>query len=446
MFSDALGLLSQAYLDFLRSKEWEAAVTRYRMLFTAFDIRPQDVLLRLPNRRLCIRPHIQEYLVGLDSEWEGHLTRWALVVQNALRTDAALPPFLVAGAAPPEGEAPALDSDLRVRGQKDPGDAAGRATENPQIDGGRDATPLGSSQVPLMPQRRFSNTWSDRLYVYWRGRRGAGYKRCGRPRGSARGSRANIAERGAAPSQERIPRAGGSKPPPAPGQRRDNGGEVEPSREGIGSERRGTASGSAGQLRTPMGDKQEGATCGGCQAIVGQGQRMVGIPCGHRHVMHARCVINVVMRSGAQAPLLCSARDCTARHGRQEALEAAVQANPVLRATAVGLGGIPGDGEDGRLHGLCYPWYQDTLGIAGPLDVPLEDLEQRFTTVVKVQPRLVTAHAKRFTHVLGLLNHALGENRQNRLSQTPNSLMRPLKLWYILSTLLHSWDGRVKRH
>ena len=118
----------------------------------------------------------------------------------------------------------------------------------------------------------------------------------------------------------------------------------------------------------------------------------------------------------------------------------------MLRATAVGLGGIPGDGEDGRLHGLCYPWYQDTLGIAGPLDVPLEDLEQRFTTVVKVQPRLVTAHAKRFTHVLGLLNHALGENRQNRLSQTPNSLMRPLKLWYILSTLLHSWDGRVKRH
>ena len=89
MFSDALGLLSQAYLDFLRSKEWEAAVTRYRMLFTAFDIRPQDVLLRLPNRRIYIGPHVQEYLVGLDSERQEHLTRRVLGVQAPLRTDTA---------------------------------------------------------------------------------------------------------------------------------------------------------------------------------------------------------------------------------------------------------------------------------------------------------------------------------------------------------------------
>ena len=34
---------------------------------------------------------------------------------------------------------------------------------------------LGSSPDTL--QRRFSNTWSDRVYVYWRGRWGAGYKR-----------------------------------------------------------------------------------------------------------------------------------------------------------------------------------------------------------------------------------------------------------------------------
>ena len=38
------------------------------------------------------------------------------------------------------------------------------------------------------------------------------------------------------------------------------------------------------------------------------------------------------------------------------------------RATAVGLGGILDDGEDGLLHGLCYPWDQDRLGITGPLD------------------------------------------------------------------------------
>ena len=106
--------------------------------------------------------------------------------------------------------------------------------------------------------------------------------------------------------------------------------------------------------------------------------------------------MNAVRRGGAQAPLLCGARGCTVRHGRWEALEAAVQADPGLRATAVGLGGIPSDDEEGRLHGLCYPWDQDTLGIAGPLDdVPIEDFELRFTTVVKVQPRLATAHANR---------------------------------------------------
>ena len=56
-----------------------------------------------------------------------------------------------------------------------------------------------------------------------------------------------------------------------------------------------------------------------------------------------------------------------------------------------------------------------TLGIAGPLDdVPLEDLQQRFVAVTKVQSRFVTAHAKLITHALGLLNHALEEHRQNR--------------------------------
>ena len=130
---------------------------------------------------------------------------------------------------------------------------------------------------------------------------------------------------------------------------------------------------------------------------------MVRLPCGHRHAKHGRCVVNAVRRSGAHAPLLCGTRGCTVSHGRRDALGAAVQTDPGLRATAVGLGGVPDDGEDGRLHGLCYPWDQDTLGIAGPLDeVPLDDLQQRFITVVKVQPGLVTAHAKLFTHVLGL--------------------------------------------
>ena len=162
--------------------------------------------------------------------------------------------------------------------------------------------------------------------------------------------------------------------------------------------------------------------------------------------MHARCVVSAVRRGGAQAPLLCGARGCTVRHGRREALEAAVQADPGLRVTAARLGGRPYDREEGHRDGLYYPWDQNTLGIAGPLDdVPLEDLQQRFVTVVIVQPRLATAHAKLITHVLGLLNHASGQHRQSTQSETPQSLLRSLKLWYILSALRHSQDGRMER-
>ena len=53
--------------------------------------------------------------MGLDSEWEERLMRWALAVQNALRIDTALPPFPAAGAGPPKGESPASESDSRVR-------------------------------------------------------------------------------------------------------------------------------------------------------------------------------------------------------------------------------------------------------------------------------------------------------------------------------------------
>ena len=162
--------------------------------------------------------------------------------------------------------------------------------------------------------------------------------------------------------------------------------------------------------------------------------------------MHARCVVNAARRGGAQAPLLCGARGCTARHERRQSLEAAVQADLGLRVTAAGLEGRPDDREDGRRDGLLYPWDQKTLGIAGQLDdVPLEDLQQRFVTVIKVQSRLVTAHAKLITHVLGLLNHALGKHRPNRQSEAQTSLLRPIKLWYILPALLHSQDGQVKR-
>ena len=47
--------------------------------------------------------------------------------------------------------------------------------------------------------------------------------------------------------------------------------------------------------------------------------------------------------------------------------------------------------------------------------------------------------------MLGILNHAMEEHRPNRDSATPNSLLRVIKLWYIMPGLLNSPDGRIKR-
>ena len=75
LFCDALCLPRDAYLDFPRTREREAAAARYRVVFEAYAIQPQDISLRLPSRRIYIAPHVQEFLAGLDSEWEERLTR-----------------------------------------------------------------------------------------------------------------------------------------------------------------------------------------------------------------------------------------------------------------------------------------------------------------------------------------------------------------------------------
>lgn len=75
----------------------------------------------------------------------------------------------------------------------------------------------------------------------------------------------------------------------------------------------------------------------------------------------------------------------------------------------------------------------------------MDDLGQRFATGKKVQPQMAEAHARLSVHVLGILNHAMREHRSSRDSATPNSLLRATKLWYIMPTLLHSPDGRIKR-
>ena len=74
LFGDDLGLSQGAYLDFPRQREWRAAADHYRESFAAYGIRPQDAVLRLPNRKIYILPRVQESLAGLDSTWEDRLT------------------------------------------------------------------------------------------------------------------------------------------------------------------------------------------------------------------------------------------------------------------------------------------------------------------------------------------------------------------------------------
>ena len=190
LFGDALGLPQGAYLDFPRPREWRAAAGHYRDIFAAYGIHPQDTVLRLPNRRIYILPHVQEFRDGLDSTWEDRLTRWTLGVRNALKEGEALPPFpmtawtvgfqngfearnelppsptvaevksegtdpplesdsLGAGVTKPEGAAPASEGDSRVRGQAEPGGAAYVAVKNTLMAEKGDITVAGPLPLPL---------------------------------------------------------------------------------------------------------------------------------------------------------------------------------------------------------------------------------------------------------------------------------------------------------
>ena len=87
---------------------------------------------------------------------------------------------------------------------------------------------------------------------------------------------------------------------------------------------------------------------------------------------------------------------------------------------------------------------QNSLGVGSPLNVSLDDLGQRLATRRKGQPQLAAAHARLSVHVLGILNHVMGEHRPNRDSATPNLLLRAITFWYLMPALLHSSDGRTK--
>ena len=280
---------------------------------------------------------------------------------------------LAAGVTPPKGTTLASEGDPGGREQTEPGGAVSVATGNSRTAESREVTTPGHSRAPqtqpsVTPATsRATASISTGAVEGGRSTRG----RRGRPRGSGRGTRATRTEKGTTTNRGRIPRHRNGEVPPAPAEGRVGGGE----REGGDGEGGGPAPGGVTQLRAFIADEHSGTSCGGCRAANARVHRVVGLPCGRQHAMHARCVVNAVERGGTQTPLLCGARGCKVRHGRRKEIEAAVQADPGLRETAAGLGGRPDDGEEERWDGLCYSWDQNTLGNAGPLDdVPLEDL------------------------------------------------------------------------
>ena len=141
------------------------------------------------------------------------------------------------------------------------------------------------------------------------------------------------------------------------------------------------------RLRASLGGNHEHIACGVCTAAINQGHRVVRLPCGDgNHVLHARSVLVAVRSAGArrwiQAPFVCSERGCGARHGRREALEAAVQADPGLRDAAVALTGRPREDNERHRQGFYCPWDQDSFGgrrslKQSVLDRPLNTVHRR---------------------------------------------------------------------
>ena len=129
---DELSLPRREYLDFPRPREWEAIAGRYRALFAAHAIQPQDVLLRFSNGRPYVGPHLQEYMASLHAECEKRLTKWTLGVQSTLERGGTLPHFSTAVTATPEETDLALESNLSKRVQLQPGGAALGVTEGDQ--------------------------------------------------------------------------------------------------------------------------------------------------------------------------------------------------------------------------------------------------------------------------------------------------------------------------
>ena len=98
--------------------------------------------------------HVQQYLVGLDADWQERPTRWTLGVQTALEEGIALHLFPVEVAASPRRTGPVSESNRMTRGELEGERAAPGVTESHQNTRSRDTTlvqqpgPLGRDPRP----------------------------------------------------------------------------------------------------------------------------------------------------------------------------------------------------------------------------------------------------------------------------------------------------------
>ena len=461
LFCDVFGMDRSVYISFPRNSVgngWDRLVQRYRSAIYAGGIRPYQVLLRLPRGRIYIAPHVQEYLVHLDPECESHLTLYTLAVQSALRQpNQPLPPlpqvrdvdqrhddwdeYYVPPArhSGPRGHGitPAAEPRQRMRGVGiDPG-------FDIDYDPVEDDEPLSQRGSPTTSphgeEPRTTSTSSRRNNTHESPRRRSHSLAPSRP------SRPSPCQRSRGTERDR------SSSTPPQGRRRPLASGNAPDRTGTCADTSGAGNdperrGATGRTSRPSveGDGSiPPSRYGGCSGPMIEGHRVVQLPCGHP--IHAGCVISTLERGGERSLLQCRAARCGAQHSRRDNLVAAVQADPGLRQRAERMIGGLTDEPSGVP--TLYNWSQDSPGIGPALDaVSMDDLTLRIETVKKVQPQLASEHARLQTHVLQLVIKQLSESGgAPPATGTPPSILRAIKLWYLLPGLLHSFDGRVTR-
>ena len=246
---------------------------------------------------------------------------------------------------------------------------------------------------------------------------------------------------------------------------------MSPSEESSGEP--GASSGDVRRLRTFTDASQDGVTCGGYRAVtphghrrqpedgvacggyretVSLGHRVLGPPCRHQHVMHAWRVMETVARGGAQAPFLCGAHGCV-RPAMGSGQHKMRQFRPTLDSSWRPLDpqGGPAMTRMGtaKRSANCYstlPKTKVVLVIAGPLaDVSLNSSNSA-SPPLTMSSRGWQSPTPRCLSTCSTSSTTPWERiySTGRPSKTPHSLLRAIKLPYILPTLQHT-RGTVGR-